>query len=299
MHAQCLSSVNPVGGTENILTLEKNTLRIITFYKYGQSKHYYEKNKRLDHSLISKAYYNYSSFIIGYGITNKLTFETEIGYFFNKTQEYNVQPAYSLTGKGLSNIIALTKYNIYTNHINRIYYSAAAGVKIPFSRNPKVVDNVELPIDLQPNAGAYGLVFNSFFVKENPEKGLRYFITNRVETNFSNKDDYQLGTAVFSSFYISKHLMFSWLKGDWTTILQIRNEFRAHDKISGEIKNSSGSILFFLVPQINYVIKESWFISLMTDIPVYQNFNGTQLGAGFGITLSLSKTFNLKQIKAK
>jgi hypothetical protein len=31
----------------------------------------------------------------------------------------------------------------------------------------------------------------------------------------------------------------------------------------------------------------------MVDVPVYQYFNGTQLGAGIGLTLSLSRSFNL------
>ena len=56
--AQCLSSVNPVGGTNNLLVLEKKSLRVITFYRYGQGTQYYEKNNHSDFNLISKAYYS-------------------------------------------------------------------------------------------------------------------------------------------------------------------------------------------------------------------------------------------------
>ncbi|MBN1416118.1 MAG: hypothetical protein JW973_13535 [Bacteroidales bacterium] len=294
INSQCLSSVNPVGGTENLLVLEKKSLRIITFYKYGEGKHYYEKAKRSDSAyLINKANYNYLSGIIGYGLSNKITLEAEFGYYINKSQHYSTQPEYTLTGRGFTNLIASVKYNLYTNHRKRIYYSVAAGVKIPFSREPKEVNNVELPVEVQPTIGAYGLVVNSYFVKENSEKALRFFVTNRIEANLSNKNDYQLGTTIFTSFYISKHLMFQWLKGDWTTILQVRNEIRTRDQISDRLKESSGGYLFFVAPQINYVIKEKWYISAMVDIPVYQYFNGTQLGTGIGATLSLSRTFSM------
>jgi len=291
--AQCLSSVSPVGGTENLLVLEKKSLRIITFYKYGEGKQYFEKDRHSDFDLIRKAYYNYLSGIIGYGISPKLTLETEFGYFINKSQIYATQPEYTLTGRGFTNLIATAKYNLYTNHMDRIYYSAAAGIKIPFSRTPQQVNNVELPVEVQPTIGAYGFVFSSYFVKENSEKALRLFITNRVETNLPNPDDYLLGTAIFTSFYVSKHLMFQWLKGDWTTILQLRNEIRTHDKISGRIKESSGGFIILLAPQLNYVVKEKWYLSAMVDVPVYQYFNGTQLGAGIGLTFSVSRSFNL------
>ncbi len=290
--SQCLSSVNPVGGTENITVLEKKSLRIILFYKYGESKQYYEGSKRSDFDLISKAYYNYCTALIGYGLTNKLTIETETGCFINKSQRYNVEPSYTLTGRGFSNFIVSSKYNLYSNHVKRIYYSISAGVKIPFSRNPQWADNVELPVEVQPTLGAYGFVFNSYYVKENSEKGLRFFITNRVETNLPNKQDYYLGTAIFNSFFVSKHLMFPWLKSDWTTIIQLRNEIRTPDRIEGKVKPSSGSVLFFIVPQVNYVLLEKWYLSVMVDLPVYQYFVGTQLGGGIGVTCSIARTIN-------
>lgn len=291
--AQCLSSVNPVGGTNNLLVLEKNSFRVITFYKYGQGKQYYEKNQHSDFDLISKAYYNYWSTILSYGLSNKFTLEIESGYFFNKTQVYDIEPQYKLKGNGFSNIVTSAKFSIYTDPVKRMFLTGAIGAKIPCRRTPQMVNNVQLPIEVQPTIGAYGIVFTTSFVKENSGTGMRYLITNRIEANAPNKYDYKLGSACFTSFYISKHLMFPWLKGDWTTIMQFRNEIRTHDKIENLIKESSGSTLFFISPQINYVHNEEWYISTMMDIPVYQYFNGTQLGAGVGITVILSKTFRL------
>ncbi len=292
-HGQCLSSVNPVGGTENLLALEKKSLRFITFYKYGQGTQYFEGHQHSDFDLIKKGYYNYLSAIIGYGIGRKLTLEIESGYYLNKTQVYDTEPEYKLTGKGFSNVVTSLKYSLYTNHMKRIYFSASLGAKIPCSRTPQSQNNVQLPVEVQPTIGSYGLVFNSSFVKENTAKGLRYFMTNRVQANLPNKDDYRLGTAIFNSLYISKHLMFNWLPGDWTTILQVRNEIRFRDEHSGKQRESTGGVLFFLVPQINFMIKENWNVSTMVDIPVYQYFHGTQLGSDAGFTISLSRTVRL------
>jgi hypothetical protein len=290
---QCLSSVSPVGGTDNLLVQEKNTLRIISFYKYGQGTQYYENNKHSDFDLIRKAYYNYLSTIVGYGVSGKFTAELETGYFFNKTQIYELEPEYLLSGKGFSNFVLTGKHSLFSEPVKRIFLTGAAGIKIPSSRNPQLVNNVEIPVEVQPTIGACGFVANLTFVKENSESGIRYFIISRMETNAENKKKYKLGNSFFNSFYISKHLMFPWLKGDWTTIFQLRNEIRGYDKINGNKKSSSGSFLFFVAPQVNYVLNETWNISAMLDIPFYQNFNGTQLGAGPGLTFVFSRTFKL------
>lgn len=294
LDAQCLSSVNPVGGTDNLLVLEKNSWRVISFYKYGQGHQYYEGTRRSDFDFINRAYYNYLSAIIGYGLTSKLTVEVESGYFFNKTQDYNLEPAYSLTGKGLSNAVILFKHSLLTEPVKRIYITGAIGAKIPFSRELKWSENnVKLPVEVQPTLGAYGAVFSTSFVKESSGTGMRYFLTNRVETHAPNREDYRPGTSVYNALYVSKHLMQPWLKDNWTAILQLRNEIRIPDKVKGEIKKSSGSNLFFLAPQLNYVYKEEWYLSGMVDIPFYQDFKGTQLGAGVGLTFIVSKTFSL------
>ena len=293
LNAQCLSSVNPVGGTNNLLVLEKNSLRVITFYKYGQGNQYYSGKKISDYNTIDKAYYNYWATILGYGLTRKLTLELESGYFLNKTQVYNLDPEYRLKGNGLSNMVLSVKHSIYSNPFKRIYITAALGAKIPYSRETKWVNNVELPVELQPTLGAYGAVLNLAFVKEDSGTGMRYFLISRTETSGKNKKDYFPGNSYYNSIYVSKHLMSPKIKGDWTAIFQIRNEFRKQDKIQDEIKQSSGSNLFFIAPQINYVHKEIWYLSSMLDIPVFQNFNGTQLGAGLGFTFILSRTFQL------
>lgn len=293
IHAQCLSSVNPVGGTNNLLVLEKNSLRLISFYKYGQGNQYYEGNSVSDFNLIDKAFYNYLSASVGYGLSWKTTLELEAGYFFNKTQIYNLEPGYRLKGQGLSNLIALIKHSIYSDPFKRVYITGAAGVKIPFSRSLQWDNNVKLPVEVQPTLGSYGGIFSTSFVKEDSGTGMRYFLTNRTEINTSNKDDYRPGTSVYTSFYISRHLKAPWLKDNWTAIVQIRNEIRTPDKINEITKESSGSTLFFVAPQLNYVLKNNWYLSAMVDIPVYQNFKGTQLGANPGITFIVSRTLRL------
>ncbi|MFW6290208.1 MAG: hypothetical protein ACOC0R_04495, partial [Mariniphaga sp.] len=199
--AQCLSSVNPVGGTDNLLVLEKKSLRIISFYRYGQGNRYFEGAQHSNYDLIAKAYYNYLSTVLGYGVTHKLSLELETGYFFNKTQKYNLSPQYALTGKGLSSAVLLAKHSLFTEPFKRIYINGAAGGKIPLSREMQQQENVILPVEVQPTLGAFGAVLGASFVKESSGTGRRYFVTSRFETNAENAANYRQGNMLFNSVY--------------------------------------------------------------------------------------------------
>ncbi len=291
--AQCLSSVNPVGGSNNLLVLEKKTLRLITFYRYNYGNQYFEGDDHSDFGLIKNANYSYAGIIAGYGLWNKLTIEAEGGYYINKTQNYNLIPEYALKGYGFSSGIFSVRYSLLKNDTRRFYISSGIGAKVPFSTRPLSREGVELPIEMQPSTGAFGTVLQLFVVKEKPITGIRYFLTGRMELNAENEREYRLGTSFFTSFFFSKHLMFPWLKGDWTTILQIRNEIRRRDYTLNGWKESSGSTIFYFSPQLNYFIKGKWNLSLMVDLPVYQNFNGTQLATKYGLSLNLARDFKL------
>lgn len=293
--AQCLTSVNPVGGSNNLLALDRSTLRVISFYRFNYGNRYFEGDRLSDFDLIRSANYNYAGTIAGFGLTESITLESELGYFINKTQNYNLTPSYMLRGSGFSNAIVSLRYGLLSDEVRRFFISSSAGLKVPLSRDPISRNGVELPVEMQPTIGSYGAVFQLFVVKEKPESGTRYFLTGRLEMNDRNLQDYKLGTSVFTSLFLSKHLMLPWLRGDWTTILQLRNEIRGRDKTAGGWKESSGSTIFYISPQINYVIKEKWNISLMLDLPLYQNFRGTQLASNYGLSLNFARDFNLQR----
>ncbi|MBN1952798.1 MAG: hypothetical protein JW801_16465 [Bacteroidales bacterium] len=275
--------------------MERKSIRVNGFYKYGQGNQYYEGSQASEFDLIDRAWYNYLSLDLAYGLSRRLTLEAGTGFFLNKTQQYNVQSGYKLKGWGFNYLTLLARYSMINDFFGRNFLSLTGGVKIPCRREMQTVDYVQLPIEIQPSSGAFALVLGASYVKEISKRGLRFFLTNRTELFSTNIHGYRLGPSVFSSIYVSKHLMMPWLKGDWTTILQVRNEIRGRDKLVDLEKESSGSILFFVAPQVNYVLPHEWNLSLIVDVPVYQNFNGTQLGAGPGFTISISRTVSYVQ----
>ncbi|MFC2118453.1 hypothetical protein ACFLTI_08375 [Bacteroidota bacterium] len=292
---QCFSSAgNPVGGSANMGTLDKKSLSFITFYRHFLSDRYFEGHNKSDFDLLKNANYNMLGSVLSYGLTQKFTVETEIGYFINRTKNYNIPIGYSLKGFGFTNAILSGKFNLLNNTAKRIEYSASVGFKIPFSKNNQIVDNVQLPFDLQSSTKSFGVLFQSYLIKEDSFTGLRFFLYNRFETNNKNNEGYKLGNVLTNSVFISKHRM----KGStsdfgWTYILQLRNEIRGRNFINDEMENSSGSVKFYVSPQINLSIVELWNMSIMIDVPVYQKYNNIQLADRFAFSIAFARNFEL------
>ena len=60
-------------------------LRVNALYKYGFFETYYHNNVKLvNYGPIKNMSYNYTSLVLGYGLTKRLTLEHEAGYFINK-----------------------------------------------------------------------------------------------------------------------------------------------------------------------------------------------------------------------
>jgi len=286
--AQCFSAANPVGGSSNLLVLDKKTLRFIGFYRHAFSNRYFEGSAKSDFNLVNKADYNYFGIILAYGLWQKLTIETEWGYYLNKTYDFGSD---KLVGRGFNNTVISGKFRILTDYANRFYISGSLGAKVPLSLSPKAENGIILDVDLQPSTNAFGGVAQLFLVKENSLSGIRYFLISRYEYNAPDRNDYQLGHAFITSLFVSKHIPDHWLPGDWTAIIQLRNETRTRNSREGNPEASTGGAVFLLSPQVNYSIHEKWNLSFVVDIPVYQYFNGIQLAYNYAFTMNLSHDF--------
>ncbi len=296
--SQCFGSPgNPIAGTANLGTVKHKLLRINVYERYSQSDTYYKGSQKSDFKLYDQAFYNYLGSSIAYGLSDKLTIETEMGYFINRTINYSKHlklPTYTQSGNGFSHAVISLKMPLYEGAKIPINWAISGGAKIPARFNNKFKNGIALPIDIQPSTMATGIVLQSFLLYENSFKGLRYFMINRFEHNFINQNNYLWGKALFSSLFVSKHLYFNkpWISENWTAILQLKHEMRTYDynyNLNSPKVKGSGSHLFYIVPQLNYTIQEKWNISVLADIPIYKYYYGTQLSNTYAVTFNITR----------
>lgn len=299
LRAQCFASAgNPVGGAANMGVMDKHSLRVMAFYRYHFASDWFSGDVQYHgpKRIYSSANYNYLGITLGYGLANRLSAELETGYYVNKSVCYS-KTNHVQSGNGMSNALLSMKYALYQNPDKHFEVTVAGGLSAPFGREFQRVDGIVLPDDVQPSNASYGVAFQSYMIKENSFKSIRYFWVNRFDKHFANPRGEVFGSTFNTSAFVSRHFVFG--QGgfkDWTLILQLRYQYRGQNVIQSteRIIESSGGQMVYFAPQVNCSIREKWNISLMYELPVWQYYNGTQLGANYAFLLNFARDFSLK-----
>ncbi len=308
-YSQCFTSPgNPIGGNLNMGVVNKQSLRVASFYKHSTSSRYFFGDQLYTEEFgttFDRALFDYIGGFLAYGVTEKFTLETEFGYFIDKIRFFPVKA--NEIGNGFSNALITAKYKAISNPGKRFETTIGIGGKIPLRHDAQIKNGVELATEAQSSGGAYGLVGKLYVIKEIPFQALRFFLITQFEHNFPSipgfyeHKQYEFGNALTTSFFISKHLHFppslEWLSQNWTAILQIRNEIKGKNKyLSKDIPGAqwkyvpnSGSVVFFMSPQLNYTLKELWNFSLTFDIPLYQYYQKKQMAIDYAFNINVTR----------
>jgi hypothetical protein len=284
--AQCCSPGSPVAGSANIGILNEGSWRVIGFYRHSYSNQYLQGNKSTDYSFVQASGFDFSGISLGYGLTEKLTIETEVGYFFRKYQDLQLANVHRLSGAGLSSGVLSLKKNFYKKMEREWEVTAGAGFKYPFNSSQQQVDGVVLPQDIQPSSGAFGFVGQLFISKGYVCNGTRIFLINRTEVNGVNASAYQYGILSQTSVFYLKNI-----NDKLAGLMQARHELKTKDKRNDQVINYSGGHQVFLSPQLSYIPLKGISISATFDYPVFQFLNGIQMGNRYAVSAILIKDF--------
>jgi len=279
-----VGGLTPIGGTANVGLLREDYFRASLFYSYAYGDKFFSGDepatKDIEQQYRNVSHYSthFSSLLVGYGITENLTLEVELGYFPQKLQDYGTKDE---TGSGLSHASFYGKYNLYNSIVNELEFTIGAGLKLPLD-----IQKENIPQHVKASTGAYGVSFQAFLHKGFKANDIHLFLINRTDYNFENKNEYQYGSTINTSFYITKGILKS-----LTGILEIRNEIRMKDKFKSEYQEDAGMFtggyFFHFAPQLNYTIGQFNF-SVLFDYPIFQYYYGHQLGNNYSIGLNVS-----------
>ncbi len=293
--AQCCSSGNPFISDAEHPALQSQVLTSSLTYRYSHSSQYFSGDSRFsDLPFKETSYSNYADLQIGYGITNWLTLQAGVGYFFNKTLTTAGLDPYK--GFGLGDAELSLKFNAYTNPEKRFSISPSLGVKLPIGVFDQEADHVQLPITVQPSSGSFKYTGNVFISKGIGKKMavaafLAYEYSQLIESdNFFYKYGDQWIGAVYFNFQAGKRL---------GADIQFRNEYRAKStREHNEIVDATGYNVIFFTPQLTWAFKHNWYLSAYSDIPIYKYYNGIQMSFGYSFSARLTKKIDFIALKA-
>jgi hypothetical protein len=293
---QCCASGNPFISDAEQPALQSKVLTASLTYRYSHSEQFYRNDSPVNDLPFSQtAEVNYSELQLAYGITNWVTVMADIGYFFNKTLHTAGQDP--MCGYGIGDAALYLKFNLYSNARRRLNISPSVGMKFPVGVFDQEVDNVKLPISVQPSSGSYKYLANVFISKGLAKKiTLAGFISYEYAQLIDSENFYyQYGQQWIGAVYFNYQL-FKKLSLD----LQVRNEYRAEAmRENNEMVESSGYNVLYITPQLTYAFKYNWYLSAFSDIPVYKYYNGIQMSFGYAISIRLTKKLDFLTIQAR
>ncbi|MEI6580207.1 MAG: transporter, partial [Eubacteriales bacterium] len=270
--------------------LGKKQMRIITYYRHNDLDTYFEGRKvSTIPTSLTKSYFNFGGLSLAYGISKRITVETDFGYFFNKTQVFNFNGKDLIAnGYGFSNGTVTGKLAAYKNTENNYEVTIGLGLKFPFTLQPLYVNGARLPVELQPSSNAFGISLPLIFIKEFPQYRMRLMLLNKFERNFDNPEQYKFGNLMSNSLFLSKRLF-----NKSMALIQLRSDYILNDTSKGIKAKNTGSHVLTVSPHFSYALGKNWQMSALADFPFYKMYNGRQLSLKYAVVLSLTKTLDL------
>ncbi len=297
-NAQCpcsmgaaVGGLTPIGGTVNVGVLREGFIRATFLYNYGYGEEYFHNDIRIEKKdfttekiIHSKEYRNhFLGFLFSYGLTNKLTIESELGYFPQKFQtisEYS-SSYFDVLSRGFSHFVLSGKYNVFYDLGSDIEFTAGAGLMMPldFAKDT-------LPYNLYSSNGNYAVVLQSFLHKGFKRENLHLMLYNKFIGNFAYTREYKQGNSLQNSLFLAQGF-----SRNISGILELRHEYYSRDKYQNEIIHDSGANIISISPQV-YLVFDELNISFYMAIPLYRYYFGEQLATKYNIGANI--TYQMK-----
>lgn len=258
----------------------------MVYTNFGFSDQYFKGSKKIENIDVAEMHYLYSSITVAYGISDKLTVESEFGYFWNKYQKFVEGPSYSASGA--SHIAAGIKYNFLHSIARHIEITAGMRAIAPLQTKSSAIPQNILPSNGNYGLGSFLLLHKGFDDGEN-----RLMLIARAGMTFENKALYRYGNYLYTSGYYIRQL-----PAGFAGIAELRSEIRGKDRFDGNTFEDSGGYSVYFSPQLNYSYR-SWNFSVLGDIPVYRYLFGSQLGKGFSLSLNINRELTFERQEEK
>lgn len=299
----------PIAGGASQGVLQERQVEIAGNYQYSQSNRFKVGDKDTV-ELFDNLFSNYLYMRFAYGITNRFTMSVESGYFFNKTQ-IALDKADTVHSKGIGDLIIFPRYSVFVRNTEktRSEITLGMGVKIPLGKyndsthvftNPNTGAQyfTTSPPTVQPTTGSNDFIFYSFLYRGYPEKKFRMFANlmylkkgwNALGQKFGDYASVGLfaGQTIFKKFGITLQL-----RGEWIDSLKYDKNIDMLALYNIDVK-STGSKKLFLSPQLSYS-GTNITVYVMSEFPLYQYMNGTQVASQHQVTAGISYRFFIKK----
>lgn len=302
-------SGSPIAGGASQGVLQERQVELSANYLFLKSNKF-QVGERDTASLFDNLTSNYLYMRLAYGVSERLTMSIESGYFINKTQ-IGLKKADTVRSSGIGDLILFPRYSIYTRNTekSRTEITLGLGYKIPLGkyndstvvfRDPKSNKKyyTTSPPTIQPTNGAQDFIFYGFMYRGYPDKKFRIFSNliyikkgwNPLGQKFG--DYASVGLFAGKTFFKKLGVTLQ-LKGEWVNKMKWDHNVDMLALYNIDVR-STGSRKIFFAPQLSFTHK-TFTVYALSEIPLYQFVNGTQVVSHYQFSAGLSYRFFIKK----
>lgn len=298
---------SPIAGGAASGVLLPNQMELSMSFQSLKSDLFYQGSEIVDGN-ISDYRTSYGYLRADYGLSEKFTFSIASGYHIKKSY-LQLTSDEEKSSKGLGDVIVLPRYNIYSNKQDnyRTEMTLGIGAKLPLAEGNDSslvlsVGDMDIysyssPI-IQRSTGGNDLLLYAYFFRGYHKRAFRIFANGLYIKKGYNSSGLKFGDYASLSVFASKTVLRKMGLTAQIKAEQIQGveAVSAVDLIADYniFQESTGSKKIFFIPQINYSYKSFTFFG-MTELPIYQYMNGTQIASQLQFTMGVNYRFLTKK----
>jgi len=286
----CCAPAVPQQGVLGETVALPHTLEVGLHYEIMRSKKLYECSCTIDNATNKKADWERATLTMSYGIFSRLGIGVTLPYAWKENSWYISGRKIIKSSDGIGDIVALLRLSLIPrSFVNYRELSLGFGMKFPTGATDRLdSDSLLLAEELQPGTGSWdyhmALSYYQGFESVDFTVSGNYVITTEY-------DEYEFGNQFYYLLSSNFHL---YPRLDLSAALSgvVRGKDIDYEKI---VENTGRHQLWFSSGVQYQMIEELVRVQTFFELPVYQRFDGTQLGGGFNLRFSASMLIPLKE----
>lgn len=289
MAQNCCAPAVPQQGVLGETTALPHTLELGFHYEHLCSCGKYDGSDEIDDPDDTQTDWKRATLTVGYGIVPKLGVTVIVPYLWKEKSEIagTSRIRISSEAEGLGDMSVLVRYSpLGRSFVNFRELSLGAGVKIPTGATDRSQFGKTMLAELQPGTGSWDYIVSaSFYQGFEPVD----FVASATYLLTSEYDGYDFGTYEFGDqfSYLLTATFHPVPRFDLSAALS--GTARGKDRRDGEREDATGRHQVWFMPGVQVqVIPEMLRVHAYYEAPVYQHFNGVQLGSDYNLRFTVS-----------
>jgi hypothetical protein len=281
----CCAPAVPQQGVLGETAALPHTLDIGLHYQHLRSRGMYDGSNETDNPTNKKADWSQATLTMAYGVLRSLTVSAVVPYIWKNKTRRDVEEL----ADGVSDIVCIVRFSPLTrSFVNYRELSLGLGLKIPTGATDRRVEGWKLSEEMQPGTGSWDY-HGSVSYYQGFE--LVDFVISATYVMTNEHDGYEFGNQFMyllaSDFHVSERLSLS---------PALSGIVRANDRDLGEEQRWTGRHQLWFIPGVKFqAIPGVLGLQAYFEYPIYQHFNGIQLGSDFNFRLTATCSLPLKR----